>query len=368
MTRRPRYPNVREKNFYKKKDVPRLTHPSPTQMKHFSKGRKWLDTYATRVRGKWYDYWAPSPNQSERPSKYKTKKNPNGVHGIVIHTTEGWGSPAKSFSKRSRGASSHYGVERDGSISYIVDESKKAWHAGTSVNDWSVGIEVVGFSVEDGISKGLKGGKYKPMGFPTWQMEALAKLVAGICHRNKLKPNKNTIFGHRHSGGCGSRESSGRAYAGRPVLQGKGGGKGCHYDPGNNFPWKRFMKRVRWYYYKKYFIGAAVIGVLGVSGVIAYLVLKKTGKLDKLLPGSTNAVPSITLYFLDGCPYSGRVRDKLDELQLVYEPRRMDVLQNKMEVREIRGDGKQTTPLMILDGKAYADSTKIINLLEKYRG
>ena len=279
MASRPRYPNQeRVENLYRRSEVPGLRPGlSKKHAKNFARGLALLPQHATKVSGKHYDWVWLSPNYrkaNRTPYKggdyCKTRSCREHVHGVVLHTTEGWRPPGKTFSDPKRGASSHYSVERDGSVTLIVPEKHIAWHAGTGVNDWSVGIEVVGFSVDDNKSAyGLPA-----FGFPIWQIRSLAKLVAGILKRWGLKPSSKTIFGHAHTGGCGKGESSGKVRPYAPNWKGRGGGSGCHYDPGDNFPWKRFISLVKWYYYRPTIIAAGSVGVLGAIGLGGFLLLR----------------------------------------------------------------------------------------------
>lgn len=94
-------------------------------------------------------------NFDERIDK-KTKKNVLPAY-IIIHYTSGCTSKKafQSLSNYFRRVSSHYVISEDGTISQLVDESKRAWHAGVSswkehsdINTHSIGIEIVnpGFS------------------------------------------------------------------------------------------------------------------------------------------------------------------------------------------------------------------------------
>ena len=252
-----------EKSWHKKS--PRTKEKLPirpmteTEVKNFQRRLDKLHSDFERVKGKWYDYWIPVPNHSVKERKAKD------IYGVVIHTTEGWGTPYKTFSNPERQASAHYSVERDGSIVYMVDEKDIAWHAG-GVNKWTVGIEVSGFSVHNGKSAVISNGA---IGLTQRQMESLAKLTASICKRNGIYPSRQTIFGHRHSGGCGANADSrpdvpqykkvdGKSVFThlKPNLKGTAGGRSCHHDPGNDFDWDNFLGMVRWYYYRPYVFGA----------------------------------------------------------------------------------------------------------------
>jgi len=78
--------------------------------------------------------------------------------------------------------SAHYVVDEDGSITQLVAEEDRAWHAGISywrgqrmLNDGSIGIEIVNPGHEWG---------YRP--FPAAQMEAVTALCQGIVGRHPI--------------------------------------------------------------------------------------------------------------------------------------------------------------------------------------
>lgn len=253
-----------EQNFYDVKDVPNLRPMTDTEYKNFINGLNMLP--ANKEQGKWYDYWIPV--HSNNFSKITGKRN---IQGVVIHTTEGWKPPFSTFQDPTRKASSHYSVEKDGSVVYMVDENDISWHAGSSVNDWSIGIEVTGFAVQD--NKSSHTNNKEPIGFGMTQMDALAKLVAGICKRHNIPIDRNHIFGHAHTGGCQKDpESAVKAQPGKPVLKGTAGGSSCHYDPGNQFPWDKFINMVWWHYYRWYVWGSVglLTLTLGVGGYFFY--------------------------------------------------------------------------------------------------
>jgi N-acetyl-anhydromuramyl-L-alanine amidase AmpD len=260
----------REQNFYKKSEVPGLREMTDQEYKNFVSGINSLPM--DKIKGKHYDYWLPAA-----PGNYSQRKpGERKILAVVIHTTEGWRPPFGTFRKPGRNASTHYSVEKDGSVVYMVDEKDVAWHAGTKVNDWSVGIEVTGFAVQDGKSSHTT--NKEPIGLGMKQVNALAKLVADICRRNKIKINHKNIFGHAHTGGC-KRDSysSQQVTPGNPALKGQGGGSGCHFDPGNQFPWNRFIRMVRWYYYRKYIWGAVGFAIFGFTGLAIYSLIQKLG-------------------------------------------------------------------------------------------
>ncbi|OYU16200.1 MAG: N-acetylmuramoyl-L-alanine amidase [Alphaproteobacteria bacterium PA4] len=86
--------------------------------------------------------------------------------------------------------SSHWLVDEDGQVVQLVDESRRAWHAGkslwrgiTDVNSASIGIEIVNPGHEFG---------YRP--FPEVQMAAVEQLVASALARYSIHPSN--VVGH----------------------------------------------------------------------------------------------------------------------------------------------------------------------------
>ena len=121
----------------------------------------------------------PSPNYDERRLP---------VSMIVIHYTE-----TKTCDQALRilcdgsapkRVSAHWLIDRDGTVYRLVDESKRAWHAGKSFwrgiedcNSASIGIELVNDGTEE---------------YPQPQLHALAELCAGIKSRHAIRD----IVGH----------------------------------------------------------------------------------------------------------------------------------------------------------------------------
>jgi len=80
--------------------------------------------------------------------------------------------------------SAHYLIDENGDIYQLVQEERRAWHAGKSsweghddINSWSIGIEL--------INPG-HGPAYR--NFPKAQMESLANLSLKIIQRHKIEP------------------------------------------------------------------------------------------------------------------------------------------------------------------------------------
>ncbi|HEX8622426.1 MAG TPA: N-acetylmuramoyl-L-alanine amidase [Allosphingosinicella sp.] len=120
---------------------------------------------------------APSPNFDERSLP---------VSMLVLHYTgmaDGHSAIARLRDPQSK-VSAHYLVGEDGEVLRMVDEDKRAWHAGraywrglTDVNGASIGIEIVNPGHEFG---------YRP--FAEAQMDALVPLVADIVGRYRIRP------------------------------------------------------------------------------------------------------------------------------------------------------------------------------------
>ena len=120
---------------------------------------------------------APSPNFNDRALP---------VSMLVLHYTgmEDAASAIAWLRNPESKVSCHYLVAEDGQVVRMVDEEKRAWHAGrswwrgvTDVNSASFGIEIVNPGHEFG---------YRP--FPEPQMSALIPLVADIVRRHGIRP------------------------------------------------------------------------------------------------------------------------------------------------------------------------------------
>ena len=125
----------------------------------------------------------PSPNFDERALP---------VTMIVLHYTGMVDAQSAIDRLRDPAAkvSAHYVVAEDGTVLRMVEEGKRAWHAGRShwrgvddVNSASVGIEIVNPGHEFG---------YRP--FPPQQIEALIPLVAAIKERHGV--TRGDVVGH----------------------------------------------------------------------------------------------------------------------------------------------------------------------------
>ena len=126
---------------------------------------------------------APSPNWNERRLP---------ISMVVLHYT-GMPTAAEALARMCDSAaevSAHYMIDEDGTVTRLVPEDKRAWHAGksywrgiTDVNSASIGIELVNPGHEFG---------YRP--FTDAQMDALLPLLARIMRDHDI-PRANVV-GH----------------------------------------------------------------------------------------------------------------------------------------------------------------------------
>ncbi|MES1151041.1 MAG: N-acetylmuramoyl-L-alanine amidase, partial [Dongia sp.] len=123
----------------------------------------------------------PSPNQGERaPGK--------PVDILLLHYT-GMVSDERALKwlcDPESGVSSHYFVFEDGRIAQLVDEGRRAWHAGqsfwageTDINSRSVGIEVAN-----------PGHQFGYRAFPDAQIAAVVALCQEILSRHEIPPER----------------------------------------------------------------------------------------------------------------------------------------------------------------------------------
>ncbi len=125
----------------------------------------------------------PSPNFDERSLP---------VSVLVLHYT-GMPDAASAISwlaNPESKVSAHYVVTEDGQVVRMVDEGKRAWHAGksywrgtTDINSASIGIEIVNPGHEWG---------YRP--FPDSQLGALIPLIHDIKERYRI--TRGNVVGH----------------------------------------------------------------------------------------------------------------------------------------------------------------------------
>lgn len=125
----------------------------------------------------------PSPNFDERRLP---------VSMLVLHYTgmEDAASAIDRLRDPDAKVSCHYLVDEDGKVLRMVDDDKRAWHAGrawwrgvTDVNSASIGIEIVNPGHEFG---------YRP--FTEAQMDTLVPLVGDLVKRHEIA--RSNVVGH----------------------------------------------------------------------------------------------------------------------------------------------------------------------------
>lgn len=150
----------------------------------------------------------PSANFNDRPDGAK-------IDYIILHYTdmENMQESLARLCDPVYEVSSHYAIDEDGSIYQLVDDAKRAWHAGKSswngvenLNHYSIGIELQ--------NKGYHCG-YEVTGiwpkFPDEQINALKELLKYLMEKYNINPNH--VLGHEDI--CPGRK----------------------IDPGPAFPW-----------------------------------------------------------------------------------------------------------------------------------
>jgi N-acetylmuramoyl-L-alanine amidase len=147
----------------------------------------------------------PSPNFNDRQLP---------VSILVLHYTgmQDAASAIERLTDPEAGVSAHYVVNEDGTVLRLVDEGKRAWHAGASywrgisdVNSASIGIEIVNPGHEFG---------YRP--FPDDQVASVVRLTSEIVKRHDI-PRANVVG---HSDVAPTRKQ----------------------DPGELFPWDKLAR------------------------------------------------------------------------------------------------------------------------------
>jgi N-acetylmuramoyl-L-alanine amidase len=129
----------------------------------------------------------------ERPSpNHDARADGTPVDMLVLHYT-GMRTGEEAIARLCDAAakvSSHYVVEEDGRVFRLVDENRRAWHAGVScwrgqrdINARSIGIEIVNPGHEFGYRD-----------FPSAQMAAVAELARAIIARHKIAARN--VVGH----------------------------------------------------------------------------------------------------------------------------------------------------------------------------
>jgi hypothetical protein len=138
---------------------------------------------------------------------------------VVIHVMQGSYNSAIQWFKDPRAqATAHYSVRNsDGHIGQSVREEDIAWHTGWwPYNQSTVGIEHEGYIDQTDFSEAL--------------YRSSAELCAAICVRRGIPIDRKHVIGHDEVPGCST---------------GRGGGSGCHTDPGRKWDWEKYMRYVK---------------------------------------------------------------------------------------------------------------------------
>lgn len=147
----------------------------------------------------------PSPNHDARTLP---------VSVLVLHYTgmETGQAAIERLADPAAKVSAHYVVEEDGGVIAMVDEDRRAWHAGvsywrglTDLNSASVGIEIVNGGHDYGLPD-----------YPEAQVSAVIALSKAILARHAIAPVN--VVGHSDIA------------PGRKI------------DPGEKFPWERLAQ------------------------------------------------------------------------------------------------------------------------------
>lgn len=123
----------------------------------------------------------PSPNIEDRRKGCRADM-------ILVHYT-GMSSAEKAIgwlaNPKSK-VSCHYVVDEDGRITQMVEETKRAWHAG--ISHWSGNTDINSVSI--GIEIQNPGHEFGYPDFPPAQMEAVAALCRDIARRRGVPPER----------------------------------------------------------------------------------------------------------------------------------------------------------------------------------
>jgi len=108
--------------------------------------------------------------------------------------------------------STHYLIQRDGTVLCMVPENRVAWHAGVgewlgdekytnTMNEYAIGIELAAIGSEADMEKYLPAGAYSQLdtahlGFTDAQYGALSALVTDLCERYRIPMDREHIIGH----------------------------------------------------------------------------------------------------------------------------------------------------------------------------
>ena len=149
-----------------------------------------------------------------------TSERDGDITHIMIHFMSNAANPSNPYVVSDNvdilaryGVSVHYIIDREGKIYKLVPENLVAWHAGRGslekfphmenrMNNYSIGIELLGIGTEDEMTAFMSREHYRTIpeehiGFTEAQYEALNKLINDILRRNPtIQPTRDHIVGH----------------------------------------------------------------------------------------------------------------------------------------------------------------------------
>jgi len=111
------------------------------------------------------------------------------------------------------GLSTHYFIDRDGTVYGYVPENRVAWHAGRgsyadddrltdNMNHYAIGIELMAIGSREDMAKYLTAEEYDTLdpslvGYTEAQYAALAVLLPDICARHGIPFDREHVIGHQ---------------------------------------------------------------------------------------------------------------------------------------------------------------------------
>ena len=118
------------------------------------------------------------------------------IEAVVVHWTGAPFRPSLNWLNRGKAPSTHYLVDKDGTVYRSVDEKHGAWCQGTAphnkkghwINTSVPNENLICVSIET-VNNGREA-------WPEVQLEAMAELTADICKRNNLEISRHNIVAH----------------------------------------------------------------------------------------------------------------------------------------------------------------------------
>ena len=237
----------------------------------------------------------PSPNHGERQGVRRPDM-------IVLHYT-GMPSAAAALDRlcaRGTEVSAHYFVFEDGQIVQMVQENRRAWHAGaafwageTDINSCSIGVEIANPGHEHGYPD-----------FPKRQIAAVTALCRSIQTRNAIPPVR--VLAH-------SDVSPGRKQ-----------------DPGEKFPWHTLHDSGIGHWVKPAPITDGDLLTLGDRG-------EAVAALQESLSGYGYSVPMNNYY-------DSAMHDAVTAFQRHFRPARVDGVGRSVDPRHLARPPRPSRP------------------------